>query len=97
MAKRSLLIALAVIAATLAPQLSFAESKTVVISIPDMYSPACPIVANKAFKKVSGVLDVKASLKRKEAVVTYDDTIATEEKLVETSKHAGFPNSSVRP
>ena len=97
MAKRSQLVAFALAATMFAPQLSFAESKTVVISIPDMYSPACPIVANKALKKVPGVLDVKASLKRKEAVVMYDDTIATQEKLVETSKHAGFPNSSVRP
>ena len=97
MAKRSQLVAFALAATMFAPQLSFAESKTVVISIPDMYSPACPIIANKALKKVPGVLDVKASLDRKEAVVTYDDTKATQEKLVETSRHAGFPNSSVRP
>jgi periplasmic mercuric ion binding protein len=97
MTKRSMLVALSVAAAMLAPQLSFAEQKTVVISVPDMYSPACPILTRKALKQVPGVLDVKASLERKEAVVTYDDTKATQEKLVETSKHAGFPNSSVRP
>jgi mercuric ion binding protein len=42
------------------------------------------------------VQDVKASLERKEAVVTFDDAKATVDKLVEASKNAGFPNAHLR-
>lgn len=95
--KRSLLVGLSVAAAMAVPYVSFAQSKTVVLSMPDMFSPACPILARKALGKVDGVTDVKASLERKEAVVVFDDTKTTVEKLLETSKHAGFPNTSKRP
>ena len=97
MRKRSLLVGLSVAAAMVAPQLSFAEPKTVTLSVPDMYSPACPIVARKALEKVPGVANVKASLDRKEAVVVFDDARTSVEKLLETTKNAGFPNSRVLP
>lgn len=97
MTKRFVLVTLSVAAAMLVPQLSFAEPKTVTLSVPDMYSPACPIVARKALEKVPGVASVKASLEKKEAVVTFDDTKTNVEKLVETTKNAGFPSSRVRP
>jgi mercuric ion binding protein len=95
--KRSLLVGLSFAAAMAVPHASFAQSKTVVLSMPDMYSPACPILARKVLGKVDGVADVKASLERKEAVVVFDDTKTTVEKLVQTSKEGGFPNTSVRP
>lgn len=95
--KKRYLIGFALCAAMLAPHLSFAEPKTVTLSVPDMYSPACPIVARKALGKVPGVQDVKASLERKEAVVTFDDTKTNVQKLVQTTKEAGFPNAHVRP
>jgi len=97
MTKRFVLVTLSVAAAMLVPQLSFAEPKTVVLSVPDMYSPACPIVARKALQNVPGVKEVKASLERKEAVVTFDDAKTNVEKLVETTKNAGFPNARARP
>jgi len=97
MKKGSLLFSLSVAAAMVMPQLSFAESKTVVLSVPDMYSPACPVVARKALEKVPGVANVKASLERKEAVVTFDDAKTSVEKLVETTKNAGFPKARALP
>jgi len=95
--KRSLLVGLSIAAALAVPHMSFAQSKTVVLAVPDAFSPACPIVARKALGKVDGVKDVKASLERKEAVVVFDDTKTTVEKLVETMKNAGFPNTHLRP
>jgi mercuric ion binding protein len=97
MKKCSLPIILSVAAAMVAPNLSFAESKTVVLSVPEMYSPACPVVARKALEKVPGVANVKASLERKEAVVTFDDAKTSVEKLVETTRNAGFPTARARP
>lgn len=97
MKKRSLLAGFTLAAAMVAPHLSFADPRSVTLSVPDMYSPACPIVARKALEKVPGVENVKASLERKEAVVIFDDKKTSVEKLVETTKNAGFPNARVRP
>jgi periplasmic mercuric ion binding protein len=96
MTKRSLFAALSVAFASLAPQLASAEPSTIVLSVPDMYSPACPVLARKALQKVAGVQDVQASLERKEAVVVFDDTQTSADKLLETTKHAGFPKAHVR-
>lgn len=96
MTRRSLLAALAVVLAALGPQPASAESRTIVLSVPDMYSPACPVLARKALQKVLGVQDVQASLERKEARVVFDDTKTSADKLVETTKHAGFPNARVQ-
>lgn len=91
-----LLVALSIAFAVLAPRLATAESTTVVLSVPDMYSPACPVLARKALQKVPGVEDVQASLERKEAVVVFDAATTDPGKLVETVKHAGFPNARIR-
>ena len=96
MIPRSVITAVSFAAAALSPQLALAETKTVVLSVPDMYSPACPVLARKALQKVEGVQEVKASLERKEAVVVFDDARTSIERLVETTKHAGFPNARVR-
>jgi mercuric ion binding protein len=96
MTKRSVLIALCVAFAALAPQPATAESRTVVLSVPDMYSPACPVLARKALQKIPGVQDVRASLERKEAMVVFDPAKTDVDKLVETTKNAGFPNARIR-
>jgi mercuric ion binding protein len=93
MTLRSLLVCISL---ALAPHAALAQSKTVVLSVPDMYSPACPVLARKALQRVAGVQDVQASLERKEAVVVYDATQTSPDKLVETTRHAGFPNARVR-
>jgi mercuric ion binding protein len=96
MTKCSLLVASSVALAMLAPRLATAESGTVVLSVPDMYSPACPVLARKALQRVPGVQDVQASLERKEAVVVFDAARTDAGKLVEAAQHAGFPNARVR-
>lgn len=90
---KSLLVASAVALLALAPRLACAESRSVVLSVPDMYSPACPVLARKALQKVDGVRAVQASLERKEAVVVFDDSKTSVDRLVEATKNAGFPNA----
>lgn len=96
MTKRSLLIALSVAFAALASQPAIADSRTVVLSVPDMYSAACPILARKALRRLPGVQDVQASLERKEAVVVFDAARTNVDKIVESTRNAGFPNARVR-
>ena len=91
-----LLVALSIVVAALTPRLATAESGTVVLSVPDMYSPACPVLARKALQKVPGVQEVQASLERKEAVVVFDAAKTDPGNLVEAAKNAGFPNAHVR-
>lgn len=94
MIKRSILVAFSL---ALAPQTAAGEPKTVVLSVPDMVSPACPVLARKALQRVTGVQEVKASLERKEAVVVFDDSKTSADRLVEATKHAGFPKTRVQP
>jgi len=96
MKKRSLFAVLALFVVTAAPHTSFAGQKTVVLSVPDMNCPVCPITVRKALEKVAGVQNVKATLEPPEAMVTFDDAKTSIEKLTEATKRAGYP-SSVKP
>jgi mercuric ion binding protein len=93
---RKLFAALALFAITVVPRASFAEQKTVVLSVPGMNCSACPITVRKALEKVAGVQNVKATLEPPEARVTFDDAKTSIEKLTEATKRAGYP-SSVKP
>jgi mercuric ion binding protein len=44
-----------------------------------------------AISRVPGVKTVAVDIRKKVAVVTFDDTIATVEKLAAASRDAGFP------
>ncbi len=96
MTPRSLLACLSLALAALAPHAALAQSKTVVLSVPDMHSPACPVLARKALQRVAGVQDVQASLERKEAVVVFDAGRTDSGQFVEAARNAGFPNARVR-
>lgn len=96
MRNHSLLAAIAAVAIASTPQVSLAEQKTVVLSVPTMNCDSCPITVRKALEKVSGVEKVKATYEPKEAVVTFDDAKTSVEKLTEATKRAGYA-SSVKP
>jgi mercuric ion binding protein len=70
-----------------------AESKTVTLSVPDMSCAACPITVKKALQKVKGVEKVTATFEPKQAVVTFDDSKTTLEKLREATAQAGYPST----
>jgi len=47
----------------------------------------------KALEKVPGVSKATASLEKKEAVVTYDDTKTKVENLLDATFEAGYPST----
>lgn len=96
MNRRSLLVALALAAVAAAPQVSFAEQKTVVLSVPSMNCDACPITVRKALEKVLGVEKVKATLEPPEALVTFDDAKTSVEALQKATTNAGYPSTPKR-
>ena len=72
---------------------ALAETKTVTLAVPGMDCEACPITVKKALSRVPGVSKVSASLAKKQAVVTYDDSKATLEALTKATANAGYPST----
>jgi periplasmic mercuric ion binding protein len=93
MNRRSLFVALALAAVAAAPQVSLAEQKTVVLSVPSMNCEACPITVRKALQKIAGVEKVKATLEPPEALVTFDDAKTSVEALQKATANAGYPST----
>lgn len=69
-----------------------AETKTVTLEVPGMNCAACPITVKKALKDVAGVDKVSVTYDPKQAVVSFDDTKASVEKLQEATRNAGYPS-----
>ncbi|OES25812.1 mercuric transport protein periplasmic component [Alteromonas macleodii] len=55
----------------------------------------CPITVKKALSQVEGVTKAKVSYEDKKAVVTFDDTHTSIEKLIEATTNAGYPSNVV--
>lgn len=75
---------------------AWSATKTVTLSVTGMTCEACPITIKKALNKVEGVEKIEVNLKKKEALVTFDDAKTTIEALLEATKNAGYP-STVHP
>ncbi len=83
------LLASVVVAAIAVP--GWAATQTVTLSVPGMTCAACPITVKKAIARVEGVSKTSVSFDKREAVVTFDDTKATAQKLTEACANAGYP------
>ena len=87
----------AVLAAMLAAASSAAlAAQTVTLSVPDMSCSTCPIQVKQALSKVPGVSKATASLEKKEAVVTYDESKTNAEALMKATADIGFPSTVKR-
>ena len=84
-----ILAAIALIAVT-AP--AWAASRTVMLSVPTMDCPVCPITVTKALNKVPGVSQTKVTFAKRLATVTFDDAKTSVEALTRATKDAGYPS-----
>ena len=73
-----------------------AAPRTVTLHVPGMTCVTCPITVKRALLKVRGVARVDVSYERREAVVTFDDAVASEASLLEATSGAGYP-ATVKP
>ena len=71
---------------------ALAAPKTVTLSVPGMSCSACPITVKKALQNVAGIEKVAVTFEPKEAVVTFDDSKTTVDKLREATTKAGYPS-----
>lgn len=78
---------------TLLPCFVFAAESIVVLSVPTMNCPVCPITIKKSLEGVEGVSDVQVSYDEKEAVVKFDDGQTDVTALKSATANAGFPSS----
>ncbi len=70
-----------------------AAPKTVILSIPSMDCPVCPITVKRALSQVSGVSQTIVNFERRQAVVTFDDSKTTVGALTDSTKNAGYPST----
>ncbi len=88
------LFAILALAAVTAP--IWAATQTVTLSVPGMTCAACPITVKKALSKVEGVSKTDVTFEKREAVVTFDDSKTTIQKLTKATEDAGYPSSVKR-
>lgn len=74
---------------------AWAAKKTVTLYVPGMTCPACPITVKKALSRVDGVKNIKVAFEKREAIVTFDDSKASAQTLIQATKNAGYPSSVV--
>ncbi|MEO8407901.1 MAG: mercury resistance system periplasmic binding protein MerP [Oxalobacteraceae bacterium] len=79
------------LAAIVAP--AWAAMQTVTLSVPGMTCTACPITVKNAISKVEGVSKTDVSFEKREAVVTFDNTKTSVQKLTLATTNAGYPSS----
>lgn len=72
---------------------SWAATRTVVLSVPDMSCAACPVTVKKSLRQVEGVLKADISLDKRIAIVTYDDARTTIQALMQATTDAGYPSA----
>jgi mercuric ion binding protein len=79
--------------ATLVATPVWAATQTVTLLLPDMTCAACPITVKKALSRVEGVSKTDVIFGKREAVVTFDDSKTTIEKLTKATDNAGYPST----
>jgi periplasmic mercuric ion binding protein len=70
----------------------FAGQQSVVLSIPGMDCPVCPITIKKSLQKVAGVKSVDVSYESKTAAVVFDDQQTGIANLLKATENAGYPS-----
>lgn len=73
--------------------MAIAASQTVTLNVPGMTCSSCPITVKRALMKVDGVQQTKVSYEKREAVVTFDDSKTSVEKLTLATTNAGYPST----
>jgi len=73
------------------PNLALAAEATATLPIKNMTCATCPTTVREAIARVPGVKTVVVDFRTKLAVVTFDDAVATVDKLAAASRDAGFP------
>lgn len=69
-----------------------AAPRTVTLAVPTMDCETCPVTIRVALMKVPGVKSAVVSYKKRNAVVTFDDTVTDVAALARATDEAGYPS-----
>jgi len=69
----------------------WAESRTVVLTIPGMSCGACPLTIKMALSRIAGVTGMTFNLDSRQAIVHFDTAKTTVEALLRATGDAGYP------
>ena len=89
-------VAVAVAVIFLPGATALAAERTVTLAVQNMYCSSCPYIVKKALTAVPGVDNVKVSLEKKTAVVTFDDAKTNIEALTSATANSGYPSTLAR-
>lgn len=71
---------------------AWAAPRTVVLSVPGMTCPVCPITVKTALQRAPGVEQVTVNFSRKEIRVRYNDAKTNVAALEKVTARAGYPS-----
>jgi periplasmic mercuric ion binding protein len=71
----------------------FAAEQSVILSVPSMNCPVCPITVKKSLQKVEGVTAVNVSYENKSAAVSFDDQLTGIKSLLKATENVGYPST----
>ena len=65
--------------------------QSVVLDVPNMTCPLCPVTVKKALQKVPGVANAEIDFTAKTATVKFDPDKASPAALIKATTDAGYP------
>lgn len=71
----------------------YGATQKITLTVPGMTCAACPITVKKAIFKVDGVSKVDVVFEKREAVVIFDDTKTSVQKLIQSTTDAGYSST----
>ena len=90
---KSILVTSSIVGTLAFSSVAVAAPQTVALDVPGMTCSTCPITVKMALMKVEGVQDVKINYGKKEALVTFDDSKASVEKITLATTNSGYPST----
>lgn len=90
---KQILIVGSILGALVGSSSTFAAQQIVTLDVPGMTCSTCPITVKKAVMKVDGVQEAKINYERREAVVIFEDSTASIEKIQLATADSGYPST----
>jgi mercuric ion binding protein len=69
-----------------------AAEQSVVLFVPGMNCPVCPVTVRKSLQKVDGVKSVNVIYESKTAKISFDDKVTDIKNLMKATENAGYPS-----
>lgn len=74
------------------PVLAAATTKQVILEVEGMTCASCNVTVRRALMSLNGVVDARVTFEPPQAIVTYDPTKVSVERLTQATADAGYPS-----